>query len=170
MYSRHHSMLERSRKIWKFCTATFEPCWRESLKTFIEKRSRSFWPEKKKLQYLLCFFVPDVPMQGENKCRKLRMASSQGHPIMVCMSQSYIPSTINTQITLVLLLSFGRLDCNDSTENLAKVSCIWGWLFYAFMGKKEKDNSFFNLSLKCSYIFGLVNRLKQMNLILFPRT
>ena len=36
----------------------------------------------------------------------------------------YIPSTTNTQINLALLLSFGRLDYNDSTENLAKVSCI----------------------------------------------
>ena len=43
--------LSMERKIWKFCTATFEPlwtqCWRESLKTSIEKRSWSFWPEKK---------------------------------------------------------------------------------------------------------------------------
>ena len=169
MYSRHHSMPERSRKIWKFCTATFEPCWRESLKTFIEKRSRSFWPEKKSCNIYLFF------RSRRSNARRKQVSQTENGIIPRSPNNGmyepklYIPSTINTQINLVLLLSFGRLDCNDSTENLAKVSCIWGWLFYAFMGKKEKDNSFFNLSLKCSYIFGL-NRLKQMNLILFPRT
>ena len=68
-----------------------------------------------------------------------------------------IPSTIKTQMNIVLLLLFGRLGHQGNTENLcnfAKLFSFWGYFFHIFTGKT-------NTKLHRMYILGsaLTNRL-----------
>ena len=121
--------LPMERKIWKFCTSTFvffvNSVLKGQLKTSIEKRSRSFWPEKN-LQYLLCVFF----RSRRSNARRKQVSQNENGIIPRSPNNGmyepklYIPSTINTQTNLVLLLSLG---CNGSTEHLCnffKISCF----------------------------------------------
>ena len=121
--------LPMERKIWKFCTSTFgffvNSVLKGQLKTSIEKRSRSFWPEKK-LQYLLCVFF----RSRRSNARRKQVSQNENGIIPRSPNNGmyepklYISSTINTQTNLVLLLSLG---CNGSTEhlcNFSKISCF----------------------------------------------
>ena len=102
--------------------------------------------------YLVLLWQTEVQDESSQQTKPSKRAGcSFRHRLFAFITNLYIPSTINTQINSVLMLSLGWLGRLGSAENFcdfAKVSNFSTWAYHVFIRVPKKISVHFSIRTK----------------------